>query len=683
MNKPTFLLVWLFFATFAPPLTAESLPAERTLSPYFFVEGEAGGEQFPLLGTKVEVAVSGVVAKVKVRQQYANRGAQPIHARYIFPGSTRAAVHGLKMTIGERVVVAQIKEKEAARQIFAAAKHEGKNASLLEQQRPNVFSMEVANMLPGDNIDVELDYTELLVPTEGVYEFVYPTVVGPRYSNQPEEGAPDGEQWVQNPYLKTGSAPRTAFDLNVTLAAGMPLQEVICTSHAATVGYDSPDKARITLATSEFGGDRDYILRYRLADKEIASGLLLYQGEEENFFLLMAQPPARPQPAQIPGREYIFVVDVSGSMNGFPLDASKRLLKDLVGSLKPEDSFNLLLFAGNSETMAPTSVPATADNVRRALALLDRQQGRGGTELVPAMHKALALPRGESVARSLLVITDGFIAAEQEVFRTIEENLDTTNVFAFGIGSSVNRHLIEGIARAGQGEPFIVTDPGEAPAVARRFCEYVAAPVLTDVKVEYQGFSAYDVEPVKIPDLFAQRPLIVFGKWRGDRTGTITVSGVNGAGPYAQSFQVDKVEPQPANEGLRHLWARERIARISDYNTRQNDPEQRAEIVNLGLTYNLLTAHTSFVAVDEVVRNPGGQGQEVKQPLPLPKGVSNLAVGGGGMTPMTATPEPETWLLAGLLLALAGMRFRSAHLSTLITPSTLRALFHAVCRGRQ
>lgn len=659
------LLLPVFLSVTHLSLHAEPSTAERILSPYFFVEQpEADGEEFPLLGTQVEVAISGVIAQVTVRQQYVNRGSTPIHGRYIFPGSTRAAVHGMKMRIGERLVSAVIKEKEQARQLFTAARQAGKSASLLEQERPNVFSMAVANILPGDRIEVEMEYSELLVPGESTYEFVYPTVVGPRYSNQPREGAPAAERWVENPYLKEGSEPRTTFDIATTLATGMPVQELVCPSHATTIAYQGPDTAKVTLVPGGFGGDRDYILRYRLAEQKIATGLLLFEGEQEKFFLLMAQPPVRPQPSQIPGREYIFVVDVSGSMNGFPLNTSKQLLDQLLSALRPEDRFNVLLFAGDSTTLAPASLPATSENRARARDLIDRQQGGGGTELLPAMRRAMNLPRSEGVSRSILVITDGYISAERAVFETVAAGLGSANVFAFGIGSSVNRYLIEGLARAGRGEPFVVTDPAEAPAVAKRFCDYVGAPVLTDIKVDYQGIDAYDIEPPAIPDLFASRPLIVFGKWRGernDRQGSITLSGSNGETPYSQTFQLSEVEPAATNEGLRYLWARERIARLSDYASGGADPELRTEIVNLGLTYNLLTAYTSFVAVDEQVRNPGGEGKEVKQPLPLPKGVSNLAVAATGRS----VPEPEFWLVALLLLALIGLRAGSRPLAML------------------
>lgn len=624
--------------------------AERTLSPYFFVESEdASVDRFPLRSTAVTVDISGVIAEVTVRQRYTNDGNSPIHGSYIFPGSTRASVHGMTMTIGERVVTAEIKEKEAARQTYETAKREGKSASLLEQQRPNVFSMKVANILPGDVVDIELRYTELLTPTDGDYEFVYPTVVGPRYSNMPEAGSPRSEQWVKNPYLKQGEDPKTEFDITVDLSTGMPLQEVSCKTHDTDIEYQSESTAWLFLARPEdFGGDRDFILHYRLADKQIASGLLLFEGEPENFFLLMAQPPERVRPADIPDREYIFVVDVSGSMNGFPLDTAKGLLRDLIGGLRATDTFNVVLFAGGSKAMAAASLPATRANIDQAVRVIENQRGGGGTELLKALNRAVSMPKDENRSRSVLVVTDGFIHAEREVFEAIQENLDRTNVFAFGIGSSVNRFLIEGMAKSGQGEPFVVTGPGDAPAVAAKFREYVASQVLTDIQMEIDGFETYDIEPPAIPDLFAARPVILFGKWRGERTGTITLKGISGEGEYRKTFSVSETAPLETHSPLRYLWARTRIARLSDFNPREGDPENRAEIVNLGLAYNLLTAYTSFVAVDEVVRNPDGNGTDVKQPLPLPQGVSNLAVGGT----VNRVPEPDLLVLAALV---AGM----------------------------
>ncbi|MGA7278816.1 MAG: VIT and VWA domain-containing protein [Desulfocapsaceae bacterium] len=656
MKKVIVLVCCLtFWAGKGEIVSADSAAAEKTISPYFFIQSEdSGSDSFPLKNTDVEVAVTGVIAEVTVRQTYANMGGEVIHGCYIFPGSTRAAVHGMKMVVGERVIEAVIKEKEQARETFENAKKQGKNASLLEQKRPNVFSMEVANIRPGDTVEIELRYTELLIPEKGTYEFVYPTVVGPRYSTLPDNQENLSESWVQNPYLIQGSEPETGFNISVFLSAGMKLQKVSCPTHDTQISYEDLTRARVELAQPViFGGDRDYILQYRLADMAISSGLLLEQGEKENFFLLMVQPPEKVTQEIIVPREYSFVIDVSGSMHGFPLDTAKKLLEDLISSLRPTDSFNVLLFAGDSTVLSKAPVPASPENIDRAMKLITQSRGGGGTELLKAMQRAMDLPRQEGVARTLVIVTDGYINAEREVFAEIQENLDNTNVFAFGIGSSVNRFLIEGIARSGRGEPIIVTNPEQARASAQRFRDYVARPVLTDISVHYEGLEVFDIEPPAVPDLFGQRPVIVFGRFKGEPTGTIGISGRSGAGEFRQGFNLSEVSAEKITEGLGYLWARSRIARISDFSPRKAGPEERERIVELGLAYNLLTPFTSFVAVDEIVRNPDGQGRDVKQPLTLPKGVSNLAVSGG----VADVPEPEFVFMVLLLLAALLIRY--------------------------
>jgi Ca-activated chloride channel family protein len=243
------------------------------------------------------------------------------------------------------------------------------------------------------------------------------------------------------------------------------------------------------------------------------------------------------------------------------------------------------------------------------------------------------------------VVTDGYITAESDVFELIQTNLNRTNVFAFGIGSSVNRYLIEGMATAGQGGPFVVLGPDQARAQAELFRDYIAAPVLTDIQIDYDGFQTADVEPVSIPDLFAKRPVVVFGKWRGQPRGRITLTAADGSGPYQHTIDVADTAVSTVNSALPYLWARTRIARLSDFNIRRGATDHREAVTALGLKYNLLTAHTSFVAVHEVARNTGGKGQNVNQPLPLPHKVSELAVGGGA----AAVPEPEIVLLAAMV----------------------------------
>jgi Ca-activated chloride channel homolog len=615
---------------FGQAFAQESESDDKTLSPYFFVKSDDPSiDQLPLKSTSAIVNVSGVIADVVVTQVYKNEGKKPIEALYVFPASTRAAVYGMKMTIGERTIVAEIQKREEARQAYEKAKQEGKSASLLEQQRPNVFQMNVANIMPGDEIKTELRYTELLIPTDGIYDFTYPTVVGPRYSNQPASTAPASEKWSRNPYLHSGEAPSYSFDIKVNLAAGVPIQEMTCSSHKTSIKYQDKTTAAVELDPTEHaGGNRDFILKYRLAGEQIQSGLLLYEGQSENFFLLMMQPPKRIAAASIPPREYIFIVDVSGSMHGYPLEISKKLFRDLLTGLRPTDSFNVLLFSGGSRVFSERSVPANQENIQRAVAMISEQQGGGGTELLPAMRRALSLPRTEGASRTLVIATDGYVTVEPEVFDLMRESMGNANFFPFGIGTAVNRFLIEGMAHIGAGEPFIITKADEAPGKAEKFRKYINSPLLTQTKLDFGKFETYDVEPLGIPDLFAERPVIVYGKWKGKPQGTITLSGISGEAKYTQSLDVSQVKPLAENSALKYLWARSRVSQLSDYNKLKSTDERIRTITDLGLKYNLLTAYTSFVAIDSEVRRKGGDLSTVNQPLPLPEGVSDYAVGG-------------------------------------------------------
>ncbi len=628
--------------------------ADKTLAPYFLVQGDPSVDQLPLKDTRVDISVSGVIADVKVRQIYRNEGVRPINASYVFPASTRAAVYAMRMQLGNEIIVARIKEREQAKKEFEQAKEEGKSASLLEQQRPNVFSMSLANIMPQEQVEIELRYTELLVPTDNVYEFVFPTVVGPRYAS-PGSTNRKTDGFVETPYQRQGQKPASELHISTRIAAGLPIYDVSCPSHKVFPEWQSNGAAQLKLDDSDpFQGNRDFVVRYRLAGDQIASGLLLFQGADENFFLYMAQSPQRVATDTIPPREYIFVVDVSGSMEGFPLNTSKRLLRELIGKLRPTDLFNVVLFAGDSTLLSPQSLEANQQNIARAIGLIEQQRGSGGTELLAAMQQAMSLPRQEGISRSLLLVTDGFVAGEQGVFDHIRSNLNRCNVFAFGIGTSVNRYLIEGVAKAGMAEPFIVTEEDEAEGVADKFREYVQSPVLTDIQVQANGFDVYDVNPAHFPDLFAQRPIILFGKWRGPATGTIELTGKNSQGIFTSRVDVANTQPEEGNSALRYLWARSRIAELSDY-ADSRDENQKA-ITELGLKYNLLTRYTSFIAVREVVTNPTGSAQDVNQPLPLPLRVSNLAVGGG--TEVGSEPELIFLIAAALMIAATAIIFK-------------------------
>lgn len=652
MKRKKFLCVvlsWLVLAVHPFPVyagEAKEVDTDKTFAPYFFIEGaDTAVDHFPLKDTQVSVNINGTIAETYVTQTYTNEGQNPISAAYIFPASTGVTVHGMEMQIGDQVIAARIKEREEAREEFVQAKSEGKSASLLEQQRPNVFTMNLSNLMPGQSICLKLHYTELIHASDGIYQFVFPTVAGPRYATPPAEDETENSQWTAAPYLEDGETASGTYGIEVNLSTGVPITGLSCKSHDVDVTWDNQSKARITLSDPEdFAGNRDYILEYRLTGEDINCGLMLSEGEKENFFMLMVQPPQRCKPEDIPPRDYTFVVDVSGSMSGYPLDTAKELIRGLVTDLEETDTFNVVLFSGASQQLSPGPLPATEENVKAALELVEDQVGAGGTELAPALENAIALPASEDTARSIVIITDGYISGEKEIFDMIRENSGTANFFSFGIGGSVNRYLIEGVAKTGGGESFVVTDEEDAAVMAEKFRTYIQSPVLTGIRMTAAQFDVYDVEPVQIPTLFAEKPIVMFGKWRGEPTGTIHISGQTGSGDYAQDIQVSEALVSPQNQAVGYLWARTRVERLMDYGFSRDDESVKDEVTAIGLNYSMMTPYTSFIAVLETVQNTTGENTDVDQPQPLPSQVSSLAVGGGYLF----GSEPDMLLPAGM-----------------------------------
>lgn len=626
--RPTVTTLFVLLAA-----NTASLANETSLLPYFqATESNDDSQQhlLPLESTHAQVSIAGPLAQVTLTQTFTNEGGQALDATYLFPASTGAAVHGMTMTIGNRTITAEIQEKEEAKKTFKKAQSESKSAALLEQHRPNLFQMSVARILPGNEITVELHYSELLKPEDSVYQFVFPTTFGPRYGGN--KGA-HANQAIANPFLSEDAPSPTTFSLDLTLSAGLPLQSVESPSHAIDIKFTSKQSAELSWkgSSNDLGNNRDLLINYRLADQAIASGLLLHEGDDENFLQLTVQPPARVTPEHIPPRDYLFVIDVSGSMNGFPLDTTKQLFNNLCHDLRPTDTFNMLLFAGGSNTLSNKPLPANQRNIAKAITFLDRQSGGGGTELVSALKKAIAMPQERDGSRSLLVITDGFISFESDAFELIRENLGQANLFAFGIGSSVNRHLIEGLASVGMGEPFIVTKPSESEAVSDRFQRYISSPVLTNIKVTTTDAAITDLEPAQTRDLFANRPLSLTAKWTGEPKGQITVTGLTGGGQtWSQSLDLAQAVTKTGRNhpSLRPLWARERVRHLADYAKLTKGEDTIAEVANLGLKYSLLTPWTSFVAVDTVSRQIDHTPKLAHQPAPLPQGVNASAMPG-------------------------------------------------------
>lgn len=660
LAKLCFLLIvfWgILLAAFisAPKADAQGWNEEvngrlQSESPYFYVSNaQSDVDALPLKNTDIDVRISGVIADVAVVQHYRNEGQKAIEAKYVFPGSTRAAVYAMTVRIGDRVIQANIREKEEAQREYAAARDEGKTAALLEEHLPNVFQMNVANIMPGDDVWVEMHYTELLVPQAGQYEFAFPMVVGPRYhspNTQDSRSLASASASATNmPYLHEGEGNPAAFSLKATLVSPLGIKEVVSPSHQIQVSRQAQDhEAVIVMENNAHASNRDFILDYRLAGDQIESGIMLYkgEGEDENFFLAMVQPPKVIQQQEISPRDYIFVVDISSSMRGFPLDTAKVVVRELMGTLRKQDTFNILLFSGSSATLAPQSVQATPANIQKALDMLSTYYGSGSTELIPALRHVYTLPKASNLSRTVVIVTDGYVSVEQEAFDLVRDHLDRANVFAFGIGSSVNRYLIEGLARAGMGEPFVITNAEQAKEQAAVFEQMIASPVLTSVKAQFEGLDVYDVEPRHLPDVLGERPVIVYGKWRGDAKGFVTIDGQSAQGVYRQVLNVAD-HTRDNTVALKYLWARSRIDGLMD--KERIGSSQKKAITELGLQYNLLTPYTSFVAVDSLVRNQDTAGtQVVNQPVPMPQGVSDLAIASGAayrrVVPVMAMEKP-------------------------------------------
>ncbi len=598
------VFAWTMHAAQAQPIK-ERDDASRSESPYFLVKCPSPVQaQVALQSTQVDAQVDGVIADVTVRQTYVNNGRQTLEAIYVFPGSTRAAVYGLDMRIGKRLIPAKVKERDAARKEYNQAKKAGKTASLLEQHRPNVFQMNVANILPGDTIAVTMHYTELLEHHDGIYEFVYPGAVGPRYDT-------GGEAWVERSIGQLKQSP-SDFNICATIKAGVPVQYIKSPSHQTVINRLDAKNTAVSLANPrDKQGNRDFILQYGLQGNQVQSGMMCYNHGDEKFFLLMVQPPKATPVESIPPREYIFIVDVSGSMHGFPIEVSKTILRQLISSLRPTDIFNVLLFESSRAMLSDKSMPATPENINKAINVIDRQPGSGGTVLYPALQTAFDFPTTPEFARTFVIATDGYVTVENKAFKLVRERRDKANLFALGIGGNVNRHLIEGLAYAGAGEAYFINNKTEAETVGKKLITDIATPVLSHIQIDWGIFAAYDVEPVPVADLFAAKPVIVYGKYRGNTMGNITVKGNTATGEFKQTIQASNAEVTKS-EALRYLWARNRIKYLSDYACYFDDgvtyyykaetQKYQKQITDLGLKYNLLTKYTSFLAVDDQVR---------------------------------------------------------------------------------
>eukprot|EP00747_Dinoflagellata_sp_TGD_P131559 gnl/TRDRNA2_/TRDRNA2_174984_c2_seq1.p1 gnl/TRDRNA2_/TRDRNA2_174984_c2~~gnl/TRDRNA2_/TRDRNA2_174984_c2_seq1.p1 ORF type:complete len:719 (-),score=103.54 gnl/TRDRNA2_/TRDRNA2_174984_c2_seq1:173-2329(-) len=608
------------------------VPAEVTTST---PQPSGGALQFPLQSSQVSAKVANGVVYARVTQVYRNDGQDCLQSRYIFPLPTRAAISAMEMHVGNRIVEGQIRKKADAREEFERARDAGQSASLLDQERPNVFAMELANILPGETTRVVVDYVETLVPVDGVYAYTFPSVVGPRYVGSGDQAWAPGRD-----------TSNLKIDVDLEVMPGYLGIE-------SSLNFTELKMENKGMKVSTSGENTDIVLKFWFTKESCGARLLISEWNAEKYYLLGIQPPQRRllTSEQITKREYLFILDVSGSMTGYPIRLSKDLMKTLLKeNVRPDDSLNILLFAGASAVLDGTSWKATPENVDKALQWLDNNMHAGGsTRLLQALNTAFALPQlYEDASRTIVVMTDGYVAVEQEAFDVVRSNLGDANMFVFGIGQSINHYLVEGLARVGQGEPFVVGDGKDGDKVAADLQRYIDSPVLTRLRLSFEGsFTPREQEPPHLPDVFASRPIQVVGKWAGNLSGRVRVGGLL-AGGVNWEYSADLAElPVVREPAVPLLWARSRIALLADYAGVADyyEKEEIAEnITELGLQYSLMTEYTSFVAVDSdptspdvCLAKPDGGKDSSALPPPPPDASADEGQGGSVLSP---SPPP-------------------------------------------
>ncbi len=579
---------------------------------------------FLLKSTDARVVVTGPVAHAVVTQSWENPNSFVVDGLYIFPLPTGAAVTDMSLRIGDRIIQGEMKRRQEARAIYDQARREGRVAGLLEQERPNVFAQQVANIVPGTPIQVVLSFDQEVGCDGGACEYVFPTVVGPRFipCRQADPGKIDPP--VLYPHQSTGHR----LSLRLVLDAGVEAHDLESPSHRVIVSRDGEGRARVRLAEDGPGLlDRDFRLRWRVGGDALELGVLVWRNGsaegEPGVFTLLLQPPAGAEDEEgAEPRELVFVLDCSGSMRGVPLEAAKNVVRKALAAARPGDTFRIVRFSDRTSGLSRSPLLVTPANLRLAGSYLDSLEGEGGTEMVLGIRAALQEPADSERLRIVAFLTDGYIGNEREILGEVRRSLGSARLFSFGIGDSVNRYLLEGLAEEGRGEAAFLA-PRESPdALVDRFVRRIATPVLTDIRLNWDDLEVEDQEPRVIPDLFAGSPLVIHGRYARPGTGLLMVEGTV-RGRHRIFRRVVTLPAEAADhEALGRLWARARIHRLERELHDGSRPDLAEAITTLGLRHHLMTAYTSLVAVDSEVSNWTGSSTQMIVPVEMPQDVS-------------------------------------------------------------
>lgn len=681
------LVCWLLMGSFGAMPAAANETSVGSAIPGGSIEFEVAGRlrTLPKVSSNYRVQIDGNVANVRLHQTFVNEHDEPVHARYLFPLNKTAAVYRMRMRVGNEEIEAKIATLKQAEKTYQKAKVQGKAAAILRQHRPNMFTQRIANLMPGMPIEVELEYVQVLPKIDGEYELVIPTVVGPRYQPvvpQPSttvvaaSSATDAplpayplvpgllKSSLQNP--QTLLAAQLTLEVNIN--AGQQISGAASSTHQVVISEPEPGQRRVQLQAGAVVANRDFVLRYALAEPEISAGLVGHWDAGENgYFSLLIEPPVGAVMGPAVPREMVFLLDCSGSMFGLPMDASKAFMRRALTGLSTQDSFRIIRFSDVATEFSTKPLLATPENISKGLAYTESLQGSGGTVMSSGVYQALANATAPGQVRQVVFLTDGYIGNEQEILRLVTKNLDDARLYAFGVGTSVNRYLLDELARVGKGFSQYMDPTADVEEVASNLVARLQHPVLTQLSIDWQELPVTDVLPAQLPDLFAGQSVQVQGRYLSPAAGNLVLHGLSASGEWVQFERWVEFTGAGEKPALRQTWARAKVRAAMHQFTAPQKLRERAEsgglltdedlqeqVTKLGLKHRLVTRWTAFVAVSKKLVNPEpGLAGDAQVPLAKVAGVARSAYPATAFTGY-GTPEPSELASLFILLLMAG-----------------------------
>lgn len=691
LNLWYFLLsLTAFFAIGFQPIDAKAAEnsAETYRAPHqartgtlLFVTAEGDYRAALRLDTDVTLGISGLVVSAQVRQTFRNEGAEWVEGIYVFPLPDNAAVNTLKMRIGERIVIGEIQPRETAKQIYQQAKTSGQRASLVEQERPNIFTTSVANIPPGESITVEIGYLQTLRYDQGEFSLRFPLTITPRFipgapvaldavplrveGNTgwalPTDEVPDAHRITPPILIPQPDESRDHFPLatiSIQLDAGFPLADLRSDSHAIAV-QESNGIHVVTLKEGATRMERDFVLRWRPElGRHPQAALFTERFQDREYVLMMVMPPHVPaDEIRIP-REVIFILDTSGSMGGPSIVQAKAALGDALERLQPQDRFNIIEFNDKTRRLYTQPLAATPARIDQALRVVAALNADGGTVMAPAIELALRDQPPTGYLRQVIFITDGAVGNEQPLFQLVRQRLGDTRLFTIGIGPAPNSYFMREAARMGRGTFTQIGSSDEVQEKMGRLFVKLENPLLAQIRLRWpQGVKA-EIWPDIHPDLYDGEPVLISAQL-DHLAGVVQIEGVTGRAAWQRSLALDRPLRSP---GISALWAREKIRYLlhrGDGN--ENNAEVREAVTAIAMRHHLVSRYTSLVAVDTSPVRPANEplsGEAVPSPLPTGSTLHKVAM------PRTATPAALHMIIGVALLICAWFLFALRHEDT-------------------